>query len=83
MFAVAEARLVKLQGILGNRHYKQAHNQKEGGNKNYTTWALNARQWQLFLQAIERLMTIQSAKRTQLSYANMLIADALQTRLLT
>lgn len=29
------------------------------------------------------LMTIQSAKRTQLSYANVLIADARQTRLLT
>lgn len=36
MFVVAEARLVKLQGILGNRHYEQAHNQKEGGNENYS-----------------------------------------------
>lgn len=31
MFVVAEARLVKLQGILGNRHYEQAHNQNERG----------------------------------------------------
>lgn len=36
MFVVAEARLVKLQGILGNRHYEQAHNQKKGGNENYS-----------------------------------------------
>lgn len=36
MFVVAEARLVKLQGILGNRHYEQAHNQKEGGIENYS-----------------------------------------------
>lgn len=74
---------VKLQGILGNHHYNRAYNQTNGGNKNCCIWTLNARQQPLFQWAIEGLMTIQSAKRTQLSYANTLIADARQARLLT